>query len=341
MTRKVILCASTKNELHNLKRILPAWLLFADQVVVADQMSYDGTREFLSRFDRVHMIDNRDAELNEHNRIQLVVAKARSLDPAAVLLFLDADEILSPNVLTSLEWTSFREAAPGTTGQFLWITLHGSIRRHVATGDLGAPSPGNFAFIDDGRPIENTRMIHSHRGPGLAMPTRLFRFNEVVNLHFFMTNPDVYRKKQNWYKMFWLKKGGKYFYTNRNHGLHEAIGQQHIAACPQDWWQGFADRGLDLTSVEAPTLLWYDVEILQYMAAHGTRKTWLLDIWNQDWEFLRQLAIKEGHAGIPTEPIKSPPGWVQRYNNWTLGRRSGLRKPHVALGRLIKRKVLP
>jgi len=95
-----------------------------------------------------------------------------------------------------------------------------------------------------------------------------------------------------------------------------------------------------LVSVETPTLAWYDVEILQYIHKHGSRGLWLLDIWNQDWEHLRQLALAAGHADIPQEPIALPPRLVRAYNDWTLDRISW-RRAFRAGSRFLKRKILP
>jgi len=105
--KPVILCCPVRNELHNLTRLLPAWNMYVDQIVVADQMSTDGTREYLSGFDNVHIIENRNPEFNEPARKRMLVDKARSLASGAILLFLDADETLSANVTTSLEWNRF------------------------------------------------------------------------------------------------------------------------------------------------------------------------------------------------------------------------------------------
>ena len=340
MTRPVIICCPTRNELHNLVKLLPAWLHYANHVVIADQMSYDGTREFVSKYENVHLVDNPDADFNERNRIELLVDRARSISSSAALIFLDADETLSANVSNSIEWKSFLNSPIGTTGSFAWISLFDSVKRFNARGSSGRPSFANFGFIDDGRPLEGAGIMHGPRGPGLAKPTRTFRFHEIVNLHFFLTNRDVYRKKQNWYKLFWLRKGGKYFHINRNHTAQDSITIDETDLSPREWFDGFERSGFDLSSTESSSLLWYDVEILKYIASSGTRCLWLLDIWNQDWEHLRQLAKKAGHANIPTEPIRFPPPWILRYTDWTLGR-APMSQIRRSAFRFAQRRLLP
>lgn len=337
--REVIVCCPVRNELHNLTRLVPTWMTFAKHIVIADQNSWDGSREFLSELQNVHVIDNPDDDCVEHSRIQLMLKKARELSRSAVLVFLDADETLSANVLVSDEWTTFLRSPPGTTGYFPWVILWGSNKRFIARGQ-GAPAHHAFAFIDDGSPFESEIAMHGPRGPGMSNPRRLFFFNEVVNLHFFLTNPVVYRKKQNWYKMLWIKKGGKYFHTNRNHNLYEDVDIGRTDTCPQEWTSRYVEFGLDLSSAECSALLWYDVEILRHLKNFGCRALWFADIWNQDWEHCRQLAVAGGHTGIPEEPVEPPPSWARKYNDLVLGR--------VKLGRILrsamrysKRKLLP
>jgi hypothetical protein len=340
MARPVIICAPVRNELHNLTRILPAWELYADHIVVADQNSHDGTREFLAARPKVSIVSNLDSDYSEPNRIPLMIAAARRISDQAVLLCIDADETLSADVTTSLEWRSFLDARPGTTGFLNWIQLWRSIKQYVAHGDTGISAHMPFAFVDDGRPFDPAGVMHGPRGPGMSRPTRTFYFNEVVNLHFNLVNADVYRKKQNWYKLFWRRKGGKYFYTNRNHMLYDHLTSEHCEPSPATWYEGYERKGIDLISVESPALTWYDVEILQHIHAHGARELWLLDIWNQDWEHLRQLALAEGHANIPAKPVRPPPAMVNVYTNWSLGRTSW-RRIARSVQRFVKRKVLP
>jgi hypothetical protein len=340
MNRPVIVCAPVRNELHNLQRILPAWSLYADYIVVADQCSWDGTRDLLVANPKVTLIDNKDTDYNEINRNSLLLDKARSISQTAVLLFLDADETLSANVVSSLEWKRFIAEAPGITGFFNWIQLFGSVKQYISKGKIGLPSSMPHAYVDDGRPFTEGHVMHGPRGPGFDRPTRIFRFNDVVNLHFFLTSPEIYRKKQNWYKLYWHRHGGKYFHINRNHTSYDNVTVEDCDASPPAWYEGFEQNGIDLVSVETPTLLWYDVEILQYIYNNGSRPLWLLDIWNQDWEHLRQLALAAGHADIPQEPIALPPRLVRAYNDWTLDRISW-RRAFRAGSRFLKRKILP
>jgi hypothetical protein len=340
VNRPIIICCPVKNELHNLSRLIPAWSLYADHIIIADQASEDGSIEFLKQSPKVRVIHNRDSDYNENNRINLMVAAAREISTSSVLLFLDADESLSANVLNSIEWNTFIRSAPGTAGYFRWVQLWGSVRHYIARGRTGVPVHMPFALVDDGTPLSDGAVMHGPRGPGLGRPKRVFFFNDVVNMHFFMTNREIYRKKQNWYKLYWHRRGGRYFHTNRNHCVYESVTFEEVGQSPADWYEGFVERGIDLLSCESDSLTWYDVEILKYMNDHGVRRLWLLDIWNQDWDWLRELAIRAGRKDMPTGPIVGPPSWIRFYTDWSLGRLP-VSKMIRSAGRFAKRKLLP
>jgi hypothetical protein len=320
--------------------MLPAWQLYCDHIIVADQRSTDGSSEFLARTANVTRVINNDLEFNETNRIKLMVAKARHILSSPILLFLDADETLSANILFSLEWKSFVKSEPGTTGYFRWVQLYGSVKRYIARGKTGIPVHMPFAFVDDGRDFDDGTLMHGPRGPGLSNPTRAFFFNDVVNLHFFLTNRIIFKKKQNWYKLYWLKKGGRYFHINRNHATYESISLKETEASPIEWYEGFQKNQIDIFSAENPALTWYDIEILNFMNANGTRSLWLLDIWNQDWEKLRKLANELGVPDIPGKPITPPPKIVRMYNDTVLGRINA-REAMRSVSRFLTRSILP
>src|SRR5260370_40584646 len=95
--RPVIVQCPVRNEIHNLRRMLPLWELIADKIVVVDQDSTDGSREFLSSRDKVVLIDNSETSLNEPRRKALLVEATRKLHPSSIHVTLDADESLSSN----------------------------------------------------------------------------------------------------------------------------------------------------------------------------------------------------------------------------------------------------
>ena len=155
-----------------------------------------------------------------------------------------------------------------------------------------------------------------------------------------MVNPDIYRKKQNWYKLFWWGEGAEYFHTNRNHLLYGHLTSEPCEPSPAAWYQGMSASGIDLVSAESPALTWYDIEILQCFDTHGSRVRFGCSTSGTRTEHLRQLALAEGHANIPLgrSPHRHGPG--DAYTNWSLGRAS-LRRVVCSGGRFLGARSLP
>jgi hypothetical protein len=339
--RPVLLLCPVRNAIYDLKRSVPTWELIADKVIVVDQNSTDGTRQFLQSRDKVILVDNPGLEYDEVKRNILLVEAARKVHRAAIHLTLDADEILSSNVLESPEWKNFRQMEPGTVGELSWVQLWKNPAKYIAKG-VGAPGRYRLAFIDDGRPVEGKKRMHEQRGVGVQRPERTFVFNDIVCLHYAWVNFQAAIRRNNYYKVHWVMQGAKSFHVNnRNHGWHRSIRDENISTSSPQWLNGYTSRGIDVTSSEECSLYWWDIEVLKAFKAAGVKKFRGLDIWREvDWEQLRQIAEIRGVDGIDTAPI-IPPGLVRRsYHALTvdgLEMSSAFRK----IKRYVAAKVLP
>src|SRR5437868_8601 len=97
---RIIVTVPVRDEAAALPRCLSTTLLWADAVVVADQGSTDRSIEIARSFPRVVVIDNPDASFDEASRQrQLIEAARRHFPGPRCLVALDADEIMSANVL--------------------------------------------------------------------------------------------------------------------------------------------------------------------------------------------------------------------------------------------------
>jgi hypothetical protein len=313
--RPVLLLCPTRNAIHDLRRSLPTWELIADKIIIADQGSTDGSRELVQSHDKVVLIDNPNREYNEFTRNALLVEAARKIHPAAIHLMLDADEILSSNVLDAPEWHHFRQMEPGTVGDFNWIQLWKTPRQYIARG-VGSPGRYQLAFIDDGRPVEGKKRMHEQRGVGVQNPDLKFVFNDVVCLHYAWVNFQAAIRRNNYYKVHWVTQGAKsYHQNNRNHGWHRTVRDKDIASSPAHWLSGYLSRDIDVTSIGESALYWWDIEILKTFNAIGVKKFYPLDIWREvDWEQLRQIAVARNIGDIDDKAI-TPPGRLQNAYN--------------------------
>jgi hypothetical protein len=341
VNRPVLLLCPVRNAIHDLRRSLPTWELITDKIIVVDQASTDGSREFLSSHEKVVLVDNPDGDYSEPKRNALLVEAARRVCDDAIHLTLDADEILSANVLESPEWKHFCGMQPGTVGVFKWIQLWKTPAHYIARG-VGGPGPYQLAFIDDGRPIEGKKLMHEQRGVGVQNPDQKFVFNDVVCLHYAWANFQAAVRRNNYYKVYWVMRGAdSYHVNNRNHGWYRSIHENNIENSPAHWFAGYTSREIDVTSIGESSLYWWDIEVLRTFKKAGIKKFYPLDIWREvDWEQLRLIALAKNITGIDDKPIVAAGELRRFYHMLTVG---GLDLSFVVnkVSRLLASKLLP
>ena len=78
MKKPFLICLTpVKNEAWILHAFLKATSLWADYIIIADQMSTDGSREIALSYPKVILIDNDNQEFNEVERQKMLIDKAR------------------------------------------------------------------------------------------------------------------------------------------------------------------------------------------------------------------------------------------------------------------------
>ena len=342
MAPSVIVLVAVRNELHNLRTLLPSWKAFAQHIILCDQCSEDGTRAWLAeQHPDVHVVHNDGQDFDERLRSKLLTEYCRkNFGIGNVLLYIDADETLCSGVFTSLEWKSFCNCKPGTAAEIPWINFWWSPRHYIWQAPFGSISYNRMAFIDDGRPLASQKQMHGMRGPG-GDAENVCYFSSLNLLHYGYVPRIKNVFKQNWYKVWWKTKGGRDFHTNRNHNYHHAVGMESTRLSPDSWFKEYRDRGIDIEMLQYPALSWHALDVLRKMKEFGESTFYGLDIWSEvDWEQLRKQAISLGHRDISIEPLKLPP--MRNRIFYELSRGPGaFRRLWKSGSRFFMRKLMP
>jgi hypothetical protein len=289
----IICLTPVKNEEWILERFLKATSLWADHIIIADQQSTDNSREIARRFKKVILIENPGKEYHEYNRQQILLDKAREIPGKKLLVALDADEFFTANIFTSPEWQSVINAEPGTMIRTSWV--------HILPRFWEASEDTRFdhftGYMDNGDELITQGAIHNARLPIPQNGYQIF-LNSIKLLHYSEVDSERNRSRRRWY-MCWEMLDGKLspFQINRTYSYHAT---EHPFPFPQDWIRKYGEEGIDMTSVwkssehyltpehhwKLETNYWWDLEVLNMMKKHGTKKFSKLDIWDKDWDSL-------------------------------------------------------
>jgi glycosyltransferase involved in cell wall biosynthesis len=292
----IVVLTPLKNDAWILRRFLEVTSIFADLIIVADQGSTDGGLEICAGFEKVRVIENPASDYDEASRQDLLIATARRLVPLPrILIALDSDEILSADSMAAPGWQAMLDAEPGTAvfceKPNIFLSPYQCERRDL---DFLA------AFVDDGVARHHAKRVHSPRLPAPpGCPTLVLR--DVRFLHYALTRPEAQKAKFRMYAAIENVMGTKSTYWRRRYywspRVLKALGP--VEPTPREWLDGWEKRGIDMTQIKDVPPYWQDLATLDLLLKHGSRRFWLDDIWQKDWN---RLLRDQGGAGFVVPP---------------------------------------
>ena len=333
VVRPTIVCMTPiRNESWILKRFLSCASMWADHIIIADQASDDGSREIALSFGKVTLVENPSSVLNESARQRVLINAARQIASPRLLVALDADEVLTANFIGSPEWDTVLRTVPGTIIQFEWINLLPDMHRCWRPGVHFA-----WAFMDDGSEHRGD-LIHGNRLPVPATAARLL-LRDICVLHYQYTDWDRMASKHRWYQCWerlnrpWRRPSDIYRQYHHMYGVRPSEYQE----VRREWFTGYRDRGIDMTSTVRDGVYWWDREVLAMLEEHGAEVFRREDIWNVDWMELGHKVGRDVPGVKARDPRRMPDrlvhGWLRRtqpFANTRVGR--AMDKPLRLLG---------
>lgn len=271
-----------RNEAWVLHAFLKTTSLWADYIVVADQISTDGSRYIYSQYNKVIVIDNNNPNFNEAERQSMLVAKAREVaDGRDCILFgLDADEIMPANWRDTADGHRILNSVPGDVFFFKWAQL--------------APDKQHFGdsvfypwmFHDDGvEPHGNyVRNMHSMRIPYPIEEKQMYYVKDFRVLHCGLLDVERIAAKNRFYQFVdWEMNNrnpiilgrsyAQHFKQNINHDTQFILDSEAIAF-QFDFWS--------LLEIHA-THTWFDDYINERLSLYPISQLRKLDIWDDDF----------------------------------------------------------
>lgn len=272
---KIICLTPVKNEAWILDKFLKYTSLWADVIIIADQMSTDGSREIARKYDKVILVDNNSEAFNEPERQKLLINEARKIEGPILLITLDADEFFTPNFKTSPEWETMLAVKPGTIVKFRLLEFQPDLRS-VREEDYYS-----WGYLDDG--ADHTgKKIHSARIP-MREDSDMLYLNDIKVLHVNDAFPLRDMHKQCWYQCYervtFPQKHSISIFRMYNRYFDKSL----ISPLPSEWLLGFKELGIDITSIVIQPYYWWDEQVLNYFDEYGTAFFKRENIWKTDW----------------------------------------------------------
>ena len=291
-----IVMTPVRNEAWVLRAFLESTTRWADYIIIADQMSTDGSRDIAREYEKVILIDNRDPNFNEAERQAMLIKKAREVaDGRDTLLWgLDADEILSANFRETDDWKHILNSVPGDVFWFRWAEICPD-KEHYWLSNNYYP----WLFHDDGKePHGNyVRNMHSMRIPYPIEEKQMFYVEDFKVLHLAYLNPFRTDSKRRFYTFIdWEMNHRSPFSLARAYSQNKK--DDLVLDLPQEFIPTSTNNGFDIWDHinTDGKLFWFDNYIVERIANHPTSKIRKLPIW--DDTFIHEYQIID-----PRRPI--------------------------------------
>lgn len=299
-----IVMTPVRNEAWVLRAFLETTSRWADYIIIADQMSTDGSRELYAEYQQrwatsssahkceLIVIDNTNPEFNEAERQAMLVAKAREIEAGrdTLLWGLDADEIIAANAFETDDWNKILNSKPGAVFWFRWAQLTHDKHHYYDTKD-----PYPWLFHDDGvEPHGNyVRKMHSMRIPYPIDEHDMTYVEDFRVLHLGPAPLNRVKAKERFYMFVdWQMNKRSAIALARSYIGSNAY-PNDLKDLPTDWIYSEDKQGLDFWSnVELDaTHCWMDDYIYERLDKYPMRELAQLPLWTP--EFLNYYNLKD------------------------------------------------
>lgn len=310
----IVVMTPVRNEAWVLRAFLETTSLWADYIIIADQMSTDGSREIAKTYEKVILIDNKNPEFNEAERQALLIAKAREVAAGrdTLLWGLDADEVLSANFRDTEDWNHIMNSVPGDVFWFKWAEICPDQQEYFSHATYYP-----WLFHDDGKlPHGNyVRNMHSMRIPYPEEENQMYYVDDFRVLHLAYLNQHRVASKRRFYQFVdWeLNKRPSvvlckaYTQTKEN---------EQILPLPDSFLYHNEKYGFDLLDLVDTEVskCYMDDYIVERFSRHSMKELRKLDIWDE--VFLQSYGLKD--------PRRMIDKLIHKYYNKTVAKSNSL-----------------
>lgn len=293
--KPLLIClTSTRNYGWVTNAFLKANSLWADYIIIVDQMSTDGTREMALANPKVILLDNEDLTYSETKRSEMAINRARQIKGDKILLYLAIDEVLPANAMETRDWRKITQSEPGTVLIFQWANLL-SDKKHYFSSENKDGSPAWMArgFYDDNiTPYNNYGLdMHTHCIPYPQTDVKEYFVKDFPILHFAVYNKKWNTAKQRLYQFVDFDKNKRSLIQLSRMYKKEFIPKQ-VSMIKEEWRYKKEKHQFDLfDEVDITDSSFFDNLIIELINKNGIKRYSKLNVW--DKEFLNKFELKD------------------------------------------------
>lgn len=307
---KIIALTHVKNDAWCIGKAIEHLSLWADEIIVADESSTDGSIEIYRRFKdypNVHIVENRPKfNFNTPDLRNYMLGLAREFDGNNLIFEIHADEIMSAEILRpEVKQRLLETLRPRSAIMMPWTTLWRHPMEYRADASIWSRTRSWFGYWDDRSANFEGTYFHGSRIPEKYLANRVdIDFLQV--LHYQFVNIGYERSKQALYHIYERNHfpDENIEYINKKYAIAFDERKLKVARIERRHVQPWIDRGIALDE-EFPEQMfnWRDVEVLRNFKRHGIERYRELNIWYIDWEKKRLEALDREYEDIPQNAV--------------------------------------
>jgi len=252
---------------------------WANHIIVADQLSDDGTRETVRRYPKACLVDNNGKGSNTGERYRIVLEAARAIPGRKILLAIDSDELLSANWVDGEEWEKLLSLPEGTAIYGRWANILPDFKSWFAMGEAFV-----IGYVDDGQISHCPGRSHV---PRFAIPPGAPKFvlRDIRVLHLQYTDQARSASKNRAYQVQeWVAAPERPVRLFRRFNPIPGIAPRHVHPVLAEWVDGFARQGIDWRAIHIDGAYRWDPLVLDELMSRGASFFRKLDIWDVEWQ---------------------------------------------------------
>lgn len=277
----LVVLTPVRNEAWVLHAFLKATSLWADHIIIADQMSTDGSRDIYPQYEKVTVIDNPRTEMHQARTRQLLFDAAQKIEGDKILFTLDADEFLSGDFVNTDGWKTILNSEPGDVFSFRWMNLTSDSTKYTSFVPYYWAAHVNDEVMNG---IFPDNQIHEWRLPWPHQVNHEYIIEDISFVHFARVNVLRQRNKEIFYQVSTAFHDENYSGI-RLYRMYHTVSKDTVYDVPAGVYDFYESRGVDIESLIDLNDggQHYIDNVLSNLKDKGLKHFRKLNIWDKDF----------------------------------------------------------